>query len=458
MLRVLMDSFGMHWARLGGFLLVLAGCHGNTLQTEPAPTAPLVGDTLCMAGVAGYSTMTDPLLLQAQIARFQQLGVKTIRYDMDWMTIEKTPGVYDMDWIEAPLEALEAAGIKSIPILDYGNTLYNGETSEDYPTPPAPYAAWAAALAQRFGTRFSEYEIWNEENAGYRFWLPKEDPVAYAALLHAANASIKAACPACKVLFGGVDWLPIIITGAVPFLEAAFISDPSLRTSLDGVAVHPYSAYPPSTPPDSIVPPEVPLVNMMTEASTATGAMPALPEWITEVGWPTYPGVTDDPSQAAYLVMTYAFANKVGSRTVCWYTLQDGSDPLSFPPEQAFGILNYDPGGPATGTPKPAFLAMQAVSEWLGPTGFSRDRGAELGLAATGEAALFFRDPAATRGVTILWNENEPRGTPVKVPLHGSVAVQVFDTTGQAASFTSESGTVTVSVSTSPIFLVEAAE
>ena len=445
----------MRWTRVSALLLLVASCHGgNTLKTEPAPTVPLVGDTLCLAGVAGYGTMTNPSALQAQINRFKELGVKTIRYDLDWMNIEKIEGQYDLDWLEAPLKALEAAGIQSIPILDYGNTLYNGTNDPAFPTPPAKFAAWAAAIAQRFGTRFLAYEIWNEENNGPRFWKPKDDPAAYGALLSAANDSIKAVCPKCQVIFGGVAWHSALITGGVPFLRAAFTVDPALRTSIDGVAVHPYQSYPPSTPPDSIKTPEVPLIDMMKQAAAATGT--TLPQWITEVGWPTSSGITDDSSQAAYLIMTYALSNRVGARTVCWYNLQDGPDPTSFPPEQAFGILNYDPAGPAAGTPKPAFLAMQTVSQWLGPAGFSRDRGSELGLAATGEAALFFRDAAGKRGVTVLWNENG--SSQVRAPLHGNVSVKVVDTTGKAAPFSVESGGVNVTVGPSPILLIEGAE
>ena len=438
--------------------LALAACApGKPISTEPSPKTPLIGDTICLAGVASRAVLTNPSALAAEIARYKDLGVKMIRYDVTWQSIETTQGVYDLDWLDAPLKALEAANIQSIADLDYGNTLYNNKTSDKYPTPPAPFAAFAGAVAARFGTQFLAYEIWNEENAGYRFWLPMEDSIAYAQLLDAAAKSITSACPKCQPIFGGVFWLPEAITGGVPFIQKAYATVPSLATDLAGIGVHPYSYYPPSDAPDDTTPPEVSLVDMMSQAVAATGSNP--PTWITEVGWPVFVSGPDEPTQAADLVKTYTLANTTGTHSVCWYDLQDRADYMDFPPEGAFGLLRYDPGGPVVGTPKPAYMALKALSQWLGATGYSRDRKTELGMTMPGDAALFFRDAAGKRGATIVWRSVEQRGDTVRIPLHGSVTAHLIDVSGNVSVLTPDSKNgITVPIDLYPRIIIEDAK
>jgi hypothetical protein len=451
----------MHLRQGAGVLLAVFACTppGKPLSSEPAPTTPLVGDTICLAGVAGLQTLMNPGAMAVEIARFKDLGVKFIRFDLTWSDVETVAGVYNFEWLDAPLQALEAAHTQVIPILDYGNTLYNGRTdgNTSYPTPPAPYAAFAGAVAQRFGTRLGPYEIWNEENVGYRFWLPKEDPVAYAALAEAANASIKQGCPACQVIFGGVYWhAEVLNTSGVDFIQAACAADPALAASLNGFGVHPYALYPPMAPPDAWQAPEAPLTDMVTQAVAASGLTPPPPAWITEVGWPIQQGSVDEPTQASDLVKAYALANRVSARSVCWYNLQDGPNPTAFPPEDAFGLLNYDAAGPATATPKLSYGALKNVSQRLGPTGFSRDRGAELGLTRPGAAALLFRDSAAKRGVTVYWSAGVERGATVHVQLHGPVTARLIDVMGNSSLLSpAKDNTVDVPLDDTARLLVE---
>jgi hypothetical protein len=451
---------------------LLLGCHAgsvtpattppvhptNLLTDEPAPQGPPLGETICLAGAARYQTMLDPAAFADEITQYKALGVKRVRYDIDWTDVETVQGQYNVDWIEQPLAMLEAAGMKSIVTLDYGNPLYNSSSNGDTsfpPTTPAPFAAFAAAVAQRYGERLSPYEIWNEENAGYRFWKPKEDPTAYAALLLRAAQSIKEVCPACQVIFGGVFWHAEAIMGGPKFIQDAYAAQPLLATALSGLGVHPYAYYPPSAPPDSDLSPEVPLVDMIAQAQSATGDAAKPPVWVTEVGWPIQTGSVDDAAQAADLVKAYVLASEVQSQATCWYDLQDGPNADSFPPEQAFGLIYYDPAGPSAGKPKHAYLSMQALTTLLGTTSFSKNRGAECGLSKWGDAALFLRDAAGTRGVTVLWRTDHNYGSTAQIPLHSGTSRSLYDDAGLPLTLTESNDVATVQVGSAPVFLVE---
>jgi hypothetical protein len=395
------------------------------ISAEPPPGATTVGETLCLAGVVREGALRRPAELEAELGHFFTLGVRQVRFGIDWAWVEREPGVYDLAWLELPLRTLQGAGVGSIALLGYGNTLYNGRSDGDRfypPLDPAPFGAYAGAVARRLGHLVVAFEVWNEPNAGYRFFKPVEDPVRFAALVVVAAAEVKNACPTCPVLFGGVFWHHEIVQGGPDFIGAAFRAEPSLADLLDGVGVHPYSYYPPVAPPESRESPEVPLDEKVSQAvAAASGLAP----WITEVGWPVH-GSVDEAAQAADLVKTYALAAAAGSRATCWYDLQDGPNPQSFPPEDAFGLLRYDRRGPAYGVPKRAYWAMQAVSRLLGSLGFSRDRREELGLGPD-DGALFFRDRAGVRAATVLWSA---RPAEARLPLHADGRPALYDMEG----------------------------
>ena len=77
---------------------------------------------------------------------------------------------------------IQRAGFTGAPPFGLGSPSYYP------PDSPAPFARFAAALARRYRNQVHLLEVWNEENLGWRFWEPHEDPVAYAALLKATTA------------------------------------------------------------------------------------------------------------------------------------------------------------------------------------------------------------------------------------------------------------------------------
>src|SRR5207302_10638169 len=113
--------------------------------------------------------------------------------------------------------------------------------------------------AQRYRGRVSLFEVWNEENLGWRFWEPHENPKAYAALLRATYAAVKAVAPEDRVAFGGTFYpavdshsqgVPVQLTfptalgvphaGTLQFVDDALKADPALGAYFDAMAYHPY--------------------------------------------------------------------------------------------------------------------------------------------------------------------------------------------------------------------------
>jgi hypothetical protein len=127
--------------------------------------------------------------------------------------------------------------------------------------------------------------------------------------------------------------------------------------------------------------------------------------WVTEFGWPTFPGVTDD-EQAAYLVRATLLLAAAGVRTACWYTLWDGPNPSDVIPEDQFGLFRWQEEAPADRVPnaKPSYEALVQMVDAVGDLGFIEDLSGGEGA----ERHLVFGDAAGAR-VSVRWNPEDTR-------------------------------------------------
>src|SRR5205807_1381872 len=357
-------------------------------------------------------------------ARLAAAGVRLIRFDMLWSQVERRRGGFDFSALDARVSAAQAAGLEVLAILDYGNPLYSSRGAVASTTPlaggvppfgvgqadfyppddPADFGRYAGAVAAHFRGQVLAYEIWNEENEGWRFWPPHEDAAAYAALLRAAHKAVKAADPGATVLFGGVFFpaVPPGLPGTAgdTFLDQGYAADPQLGSSFDAVAYHPYP-YPFTSPEyDAPVRGSVPHAGDAMAAVLARHGNAGRPLWITELGWPTQSGYGVSPQkQAEYLVRGAALSAAAGLRAFTWYTYGDTADPTGHNQEAAFGLLD------AQGRPKPAYTALDTFTRTLDGTVAAAVR-AEVSGA---DHAVAFS--ASNRRVTVLWNSPEGPAT-----------------------------------------------
>ena len=247
------------------------------------------------------------------------------------------------------IEWMRTAAAADVDVIAFPEaTLCGYQCDEAYwqAADPADFAAYAGAAAERFAGRVTRYEIWNEQNAGYRFWKPdlSGDPVAFGELFAAAADAIHEADPEAEVHIGGTFFHGQFIIGAEEFLAAM---GPEAWARADGLAFHPYTFYPPSVPPEyegdsevSVGDGEVPLIGMIARLRTVASdaGRPDLPLTVTEFGWPRW-GEVDAQEQADWAERSVLLGLTQGVSTWCGYTLFDGSTDGA---EDRFGMADAD--------------------------------------------------------------------------------------------------------------------
>jgi polysaccharide biosynthesis protein PslG len=325
----------------------------------PAPSAPVYGVNVNRLFNDLAYTQTE---IDAQLAAVRATGATIARSDALWEATEPTAPVaghhrYDWSFDDRIAGSLAAHGLTWLPIVDYSAPWAQSVAGQDHSPPRSDldYAAYAAALAARYGSGgafwrahpalapapVTAIEIWNEPDNG-EFWAPRPDAATYARLYLVARAAIDAAEPSVRVLVGGLTNPPVS-------LPAMVRGAPQLRGHVDGVAVHPYGG------------PQV-MVARIRGARAALGAlgMGSVPLYVTEFGWTTQPpGATGytpasrRPAEITTVLRTLGHL-ECGLAAVLLYTWvtpeHNAADPQDW-----YGIAN--PVDPAAGTPDTAAFA-----------------------------------------------------------------------------------------------------
>lgn len=321
---------------------------GAGLSGKPAPAGLQLGASVNRLFNDADHTQRQ---ITAQLEALRATGATVARSDALWEASEPgapVRGVHRYDWRfdDQIAGSLAAAGLQWLPIVDYSAPWAQSIPGQDHsrPTSPTGYAAYAGALAARYGTAGSfwrahpaltphpvqTYEIWNEPDSA-SFWEPAPSAASYAALYQLARDAITAVDPSARVIVGG-------LTQPARFLPAMLAARPSLRGHVDGVAIHPYAANPAS------------VLARVRAARQTLGSLGlgAVPLYVTEFGWTTRPVPTPNFAPArlrpAYIARTVpALAHSAcGVAAVLLYTwLTPERDPRN--PEDWFGI--EPPGG-----------------------------------------------------------------------------------------------------------------
>lgn len=194
-----------------------------------------------------------PVAFQAM----RRAGLSYVRQDAPWNRIEPNAPllglhVYDWSLTDRFVADLARFGLRWYPMLGY-STGWAASEGQDPFSPPesdADYAAWAAALARRYGpggTFWAQhpgldprptqvYGIWNEPNNS-EFWRGRQaTPARYMRLYESARAAIHAVDPAARVTTAGL--LDSAMLNATTYLRAMISSSP--RAVIDAVGWHPY--------------------------------------------------------------------------------------------------------------------------------------------------------------------------------------------------------------------------
>ncbi len=358
-------------------------------------------------------------------------GAGWIRDEVRWSMAEEEKGVIIIpeQWDYFVDEAI-AAGLQPVLILAYGNPHYDEGGPPHTEEALLAYANYVQAVTEHFKSRVSHFEIWNEYNHE-AFNITSRPPQDYVSMLKVAYTTIKEVNPDATVIGGATSGVDIEWIGEILSLGAA--------EYMDALSYHPYTQ--PNNPEHG-------------GFFYAAVEMPAfleeydvnLPLWVTEVGWPSAQSdySVSEMEAAEYLARTYVLGIAAGVDKIFWYDLiNDGIDPTQ--PEHNFGLLRgwQDPYMPLSA--KYSYLAYNTVAGTLADAvfvGFS-------GLSDETFVAMF-QKPATNTAVFVAWTLKDSDTLTLNVQYPHVVVRDIFSNDN---TINAETGTVDVTLSSSPIFI-----
>jgi len=375
-----------------------------------------------------------------QISAIGAGGLASMRIDLRWELVETSPGVYTFDPAEDQmLGFLMGGGVKPMLTMGYSNPFHDGGHVPSTPAGIAAYAAYATAAAQHYGDRV-DYNVFNEYNVvGTNDSACGTTADCYYALLGPAATAIHTAAPAARVVgptLGGFtqDWLgssPDSYNWLKRFLDLGGLA------YVDVVDIHNYT-WPVVTAPEGNNDAVISAVRSLL--ATYPGGS-TVPLWLSETGWPTYPGVVTDLQQAQYVVRDAALALRAGLSQYMFYDLiDDCADATNG--QCRFGLLHNIAESAGTVAPKPGFTAYAVLARNLAGYGY-----ASSDSWGGGVNSLVFSTGSANRRV--VW---APAGN-VTLAVSSTSAVTVTNWDGAGSTITPTSGIATFTVGPNAVYV-----
>jgi hypothetical protein len=350
-------------------------CHRIRASRDTAHAASgglIVGLNANVSGWGGASTADR---LERVIA---QTDTRWLRENFVWSTIEPQPGVFDFSYYDHFMLIAARHGEHVLALL-YGTPAWAGPSESAIPADPADYAAYVAAVVNRYGPHGSFWgthpdlarsaiqvvELWNEP-FGSSYDNGVYDPGRYARLVRAAGAAAHAADPSVNVLMASEMQTARDANGNWQWwTDAMYQAVPDLNNYFDGVAMHDYGNDTRTLRP--IVPGQpypnygrTMRIENLRHQFVAHGAADK-PFWITEIGWSTCNDSPDCVSPAQQEDNLATFLNDARGMWSNWvqavfvYHYTDGPDPSNV--QDAYGLTNYN------GTPKPALRVFRIAAQ-----------------------------------------------------------------------------------------------
>ncbi|HEY5892641.1 MAG TPA: fibronectin type III domain-containing protein [Chthoniobacterales bacterium] len=236
---------------IGWFLLDLtekdaSGGIISTLQTRFAIVTPIDVSTMGNSpfGVQTHFAQGAPTSLMQVMAR---AGIAHFRDEQYWDGVENPEGVFSFAKYTGYMNAAMASGIKPLITLDWGNHLYDWDTSGAIsPIYTAPYSSrgrdgfanYALQVLNQFPGQIDYVEGWNEYNGGtfIKGQATANRGLYYSEMMKTVAQTIKPTHPSVTILGGAT--VPV----AHGFLKSVF--DNGGLAYLDALSVHCYRAYP----------------------------------------------------------------------------------------------------------------------------------------------------------------------------------------------------------------------
>ncbi len=263
-----------------------------------------------------FGVVSQTSLTAEEVERMSEGKIGTLRFLLNWPTVDPTAYPDDYDWsaIDTIVSAAARYRIDLLPFI-FGTPIWVAQDLDDQdceesecglfaPRGDEAMQAWRsfiADLSARYGPDgefwadnpelearpIHNWQIWNEQNSE-TFYQPEPSISGYADLVSAASAELREADPEAKVILGGMFGTPFRGDGpsiiAADYLRGLY-ELPGFESEFDGVGVHPYAAQLEGVEEQMTL-----LHDAMVASGDEDGEM-----WVTEIGWSSEKG--DNPLQ-----------------------------------------------------------------------------------------------------------------------------------------------------------------
>ncbi|WP_454254269.1 beta-xylosidase [Pseudomonas sp. Marseille-Q8238] len=298
-----------------------------------------------------------------QMKRLHELDLQWVRIAMHWALLESAPGRYYPPF-DAATKVMGEENLKAVGFLA-GSAPFATTAPVDSPYqdsfPPKDNRLYSESLTnfvERY-PQFDAWQIWNEPNLP-PFWRPKEDPDAYAALLHDAVVTVRQRFPDKPLLTAGMAYFSEMPTRGMGLMLKSLL-DMGLANYNLIVAYHPYTEYPEANKPG-----KNDFLETARYVNSGLRNAGIKQIWATEWGWSSYSGpkelqaIIGMSGQADYTLRRLALMSALDYDRIFLFNLSD-LDARASVRDQSYGLLDLD------GEPKPAFTALKNFLEVTGP-------------------------------------------------------------------------------------------
>ncbi len=308
-------------ASIAGALAMRSAAAYAAAGREPDFPAPVFGADRLRLGVNVSLTHYDADTLDARLALLRQSGVRVVRQEFRWDTLEPVRGVFDWAHSDRIFNALRKHGLQVFAVLwttpewargPSGTTLTQTIASAP-PEHPADFAAFAGAFASRYddGETVLAYQIWDEPNLSAAWGDGLINPTLYVQLLRSAGDAIRAHNPNAIIALGALA--PTVEQSAVNLAPQTYLLklyQLGAHQAFDVVTAKPYGFD--FAPDDRRIDPELlnfSHVTLLRDVMVAHGeAHKAI--WAGQFGWNALPagwpgeasiwGAVSEAEQAAF--------------------------------------------------------------------------------------------------------------------------------------------------------------
>ena len=404
-------------------------------------------------GVNIHFTEPEP----GEMKMIADAGFRWVRTHFKWEATERERGHYDFSAYDGLMRSLDQFKLRALFILDYGNPVYTVDKAVRTEEARQAFARWAVAAAKHFAGRGVIWEMFNEPNVPM-FWPPQPNVNEYIALALTVGRAFRANVPNEKLIgpaTSGIDF---------NFLEACFKA--GLLDYWSSVSVHPYRQTNPEDAANEYCRLRQLIDHYRARVSTQSSSdgprfstrsgsdgpsdqhIPIISgEWGFSSAWRRM----DEAKQGALLARELLTNIANGIPISIWYDWRDdGPDPKEA--EHHFGLVRnaYLDGRDQVYQPKPAYLAAKTLNNLLNGYRFEN----RLAVGSDQDYVLIFVRESDRR--IAAWTTSAAAHR-INIPL-GAGTFDLIKHTGETTtSISANQQSLTIEVSTAPVYVIRAA-